>query len=283
MVQEDEISEGERLKSEYYDLVGGWNLPLVRPGGISDTDQLLEMCEIDTGSKVLEMGCGAGFTSCRIAELYGSHVRGIDRSQNMIASAKRRAKEKKVDDLVDFNTGDVMNLEFDDGFFDVVIMESFLNILGEPELIQKALEEISRVVRQGGRVVVNEMFADEKTPPKVKEYIQEHLNGLCGPGGNLARYSPTEFSNWFEGAGLHVVRIVKKPASTMRSDLAKSLIKEMGLFGFFTFTIKASRDMLSNKQLRGTTRKAASVQRVMERNKDTRDYFGYMLLLSEKA
>lgn len=282
MVQEDEISEREQLKRDYYDLVGSWNLPLVRPGGISDTDQLLEMCEIDTESKVLEVGCGAGFTSCRAAELYGSHVLGIDRSPNMISNAKRRAKEKKVDDLVDFKRGDVTNLDLEDEIFDVVIMESFLNILGEPELIQKALSEISRVIKRGGHAVINEMFADENTPKEVKDYIEEQLDGLCGPGGNLARYSPTDFSNWFEDAGLHVLQIVKKPTSTMRSDLTKSLLDEMGLAGFVKFTVRASMDMLFNKQLRGTTRKAASVQRVIERNKDTRDYFGYMLLLSEK-
>lgn len=282
-MSENDILKEERMKREYYDLVGNWNLPLIRPGGIADTDQLLEMCKVDENSKVLDVGCGVGFTACRIAKEYGAHVIGIDLSSNMIANAKKRAQKKSVEDLVEFHNEDVTKLPFEDGSFDVVIMESFLNIIGEPEIIQKALEEISRVVRSGGRVGSNEMFAHEETPPELMERIRELLHGACGPGGNLVRYSPGQFSNWFEDAGLRVVQIVKKPAATMRSQLTRSLLKEMGFFGFFLFSIRAGKDVLFNGQLRKATKKAAPVQRIMERNKDTRDYFGYVLIVSQKA
>ena len=276
------ISDEERLKREYYSLVGAWNLPIVHMGGLADSDRLLKMCEIDATGTVLEVGCGVGYTACQIATRYGAQVVGIDLSENMIANARKWAQELNLDHIVEFRVEDVTRLPFDDASFDVVIMESFLNILGEKELIKAALHEISRVTRPDGRMGASEVFVEASAPSDIRDRLQEALKGFCGPGSNLARYSDEEFRKWFEGAGLSVRKLVKKPAAGTRSQLAKDLFKVMGFSGFVRYSIRATRDMLRNPELRRAARTAAPAARMMERDRETRDYFGYALIAAQK-
>jgi arsenite methyltransferase len=282
MVQEQEISEEERLKREYYDLVGDWNLPIVRMGGLSATTQLLEMCDVDEHSKVLEVGCGVGHTACEIGRKYGARVVGIDISEKMIANANKRAKDHGVQDLVEFRVEDVTRMPFKDESFDVVIMESLLNILGEQNVIERALLEVSRVTKPGGQVGANEVFVDESAPSEVRARLQELLEGELGPGANLARYSDEQFKHMFAEAGLPVIKIIKSRAAGMRSQLVNDLIKVMGFMGFVRYSLRATKDLLINSELRKATMKAAPAQRIMERNKDTRDFFGFVLMVAEK-
>ena len=282
MEHKPEISEEERLKREYYDLLGDWNLPIVRMGGLSATSQLLEMCTMDKQSKVLEVGCGVGHTACEIGTKYGAHVVGIDVSENMIANANKRAKDLGAQDLVEFRVEDVTDLPFEDESFDVVIMESLLNILGEQRVIESALLEVARVTKRGGRVGANEVFVDESAPSEVRARLHELLMGELGPGANLARYSDEQFKQMFADTGLPVVKIMKNQAAGTRSQLVNDLIKVMGFMGFMRYSIRATKDLLINSELRKATMKAAPAQRIMERNKDTRDFFGFALIVAEK-
>ena len=56
-------------------------------GGITATDELLELCHITENSKILDVGCGVGATSSYIAKKYHVHVTGVDKSERMIHQA----------------------------------------------------------------------------------------------------------------------------------------------------------------------------------------------------
>lgn len=277
MHQEEEISQEEQIKRSYYNLVGQWNIPIVHAGGLKATDELLEMCRTNEKSNLLDVGCGSGFTACQIAKKYNCHVVGIDISETMVARSKERARKENLT-KVEFQVADVTQLPFEDQSFDVVIMESFLNILGKADIIKRALDEISRVTKSGGRVGANELFADESTPPELLERIRELLKNATGPGQGLAQYTPTEFKKFFEDAGLHVTQMVKKP----QMSVAKDTIKVMGLIGFTRFSIRAIYGIITNPELREGTRRAAPAKAIMERRKDTKKFFGYILIVAQK-
>jgi len=114
-----------------------------------------------------------------------------------------RALRLKLEDKVEFHVANVFALPFDDGTFDVAIFESFLNVLVGDK--RKALEEIARVVKRGGRVGGNEVFRAESTPPEILERIRELLEGPFGPGQNLDQNAPKEWVKLFEDADLQVV------------------------------------------------------------------------------
>lgn len=109
------------------------------------------------GSRVLDIGCGPGFVSLRIAEAYPSvTVTGIDYSDTQVKSACKLS-EKRGALRCDFLRGDAMDLPFyDSSFFTVV---SVASIKHWPDPV-RGLKEIRRVLSPGGLAVVAEADRD---------------------------------------------------------------------------------------------------------------------------
>jgi SAM-dependent methyltransferase len=105
------------------------------------------------GRSVLDVGCGFGLETLRLASLVqpGGRVAGIDKSGEFIAEARRRQREAGLE--IDFREGDAENLPFANASFDIARAERVLVYLPHPA---RALAEMRRVVRPGGRVAAIE-------------------------------------------------------------------------------------------------------------------------------
>jgi ubiquinone/menaquinone biosynthesis C-methylase UbiE len=105
------------------------------------------------GATVLDIGCGAGDDAFDIASIVGrgGHVTGVDISEFLIAEAVRRSSQRNLS--VSFEVGDAQSLRFADGFFDAVRTERMLMHVPDPV---KALSEMFRVLRPGGRMAVQD-------------------------------------------------------------------------------------------------------------------------------
>jgi SAM-dependent methyltransferase len=94
----------------------------------------------------LDVGCGNGaFTEVLIARCAPAEVIAIDPSDGQLAYARARAGVK----LAEFRVGDAQALPFADGSFDAAVMALVITFLSDPG---KAVAEMARVVRPGGRV-----------------------------------------------------------------------------------------------------------------------------------
>lgn len=99
--------------------------------------------------KILDAGCGTGEISLRLAELYPeARVVGVDLLDDHLRRARRRAGRLR---RVSFQRGSIFGLGFADDSFDVVACRHVLQAVPHPE---RALEELIRVVRPGGRLHV---------------------------------------------------------------------------------------------------------------------------------
>lgn len=105
---------------------------------------------LEPGSRALEIGCGAGFTSIELA-MRGLHVNAIDSSEAMVQQACRNAIESRTNDRLKVDVGDVYAMPFEDASFDLVIAIGVFPWLAWAEL---AIQEISRVTRTGGYVIL---------------------------------------------------------------------------------------------------------------------------------
>jgi len=131
-------------------------------GGLGATKELLALCHVEEAREVLEVGCGIGVGPANLARAHRCHVVGIDRSEQMVQWARRRAREHGVEDRVELLVADVTDLPFEDDRFDVAYAESVLGFVGDRS---KALAEMVRVVRPGGYVGLNEsIWTRELTP-----------------------------------------------------------------------------------------------------------------------
>jgi SAM-dependent methyltransferase len=92
--------------------------------------------------RVVEVGCGWGWFSARVARELDAQVVAVDISPRMVELAREQG--------VDARVGDVQDLPFDDGEFDCAVANWMLYHV--PDL-DRALAELARVVRPGGRLV----------------------------------------------------------------------------------------------------------------------------------
>jgi ubiquinone/menaquinone biosynthesis C-methylase UbiE len=100
------------------------------------------------GKKLLEVGCGLGTDLLQFAK-GGALVTGVDLTPQSIELVKRRFALEELQ--VDARVSDAENLPFDDATFDVVY--SF-GVLHHTPNTQKAIDEVYRVLRPGGKIVI---------------------------------------------------------------------------------------------------------------------------------
>jgi ubiquinone/menaquinone biosynthesis C-methylase UbiE len=114
----------------------------MEPGAV----EILDGWQIPAGSKLLDIGCGAGQTAIPAARK-GMTVTGIDIASNLIEHAQERARYEGLP--AHFDVGDAEALPCDDNAFDVVISQIGAMFAPDPE---KVASEMARVCKPGGRL-----------------------------------------------------------------------------------------------------------------------------------
>lgn len=162
------------------------------------TDELIDELALGPGQRALDVGCGTGRPSVRLARASGGRVLGITASGDQVEQARDRAARAGVADRAAFLRADAMNLPFEDASFDAVwAIESFAHFADRP----RALREAGRVLRPGGRLVLADCF--EHVP------FTEQDVALFRAGFALARLpgSLDDFPSLAREAGFTVDRV----------------------------------------------------------------------------
>lgn len=113
-----------------------------------ETKLAFTLFQPQAGEFVLDVGCGTGNFSLKLAQL-GAIVTGIDISEEMLAIAREKALEDKV--AVTFKKMDVYNLDFPDSSFSAVFSMAAFEFIHEP---QQAFAECMRVLKPGGKLLI---------------------------------------------------------------------------------------------------------------------------------
>ena len=107
-----------------------------------------------TDTRVLELGCGVGRWSRRLARA-GIRVTGVDLSPAMVAEATRRAKAEGVGDRCEFIEGDAAELELG-RLFERILCVTVVQHIVDPERMHEALRRMRAHLAPGGRLVLLE-------------------------------------------------------------------------------------------------------------------------------
>jgi SAM-dependent methyltransferase len=104
-------------------------------------------------AQILEVGCGPGRLSIRLARRHGLKVTGLDLDLAMIGRARANADRlgNREAPRPSFLVGDVASLAFPDRSFDLVVSTLSMHHWADPTA---GLAEIGRVLRPGGRALV---------------------------------------------------------------------------------------------------------------------------------
>ena len=122
--------------------------------------------ELRPGERVVDVGSGAGMDTLIAAKKVGPEGRviGVDMTPAMLEKARRAAKQAGLSN-VEFRQGYAEALPVDDGWADVVISNGVLNLMPDKTA---ALEEMSRVLKPGGRLQIGDILVQKAVPESAK-------------------------------------------------------------------------------------------------------------------
>src|SRR5712692_305447 len=125
-------------------------------GALAATRALAQLGELTAGEQVLDMGGGFGGPARTLAAEYGCHVTVLDPTERFIRAGQALTERLGLQDKVQFFLGSGLDMPFADEHFDVVwTQNASMNIPDKARLVA----EQRRVLRPGGRLVFQEIFA----------------------------------------------------------------------------------------------------------------------------
>jgi demethylmenaquinone methyltransferase/2-methoxy-6-polyprenyl-1,4-benzoquinol methylase len=200
--QPDDVADMFDGVARRYDVVNailsGGNAPLWRIATVKAIDP-------KPGERILDIAAGTGTSSAAIARS-GANVVGVDISEGMLEEAQRKHHD------IEFVLGDAQNLPFHTDEFDAVTISFGLRNVADPKI---ALDEMYRVLRPGGRLVICEF----SQPPRALlragyfnylKYVMPAIAGIASSNPAAYRYLEESIrewpdqgtlSQWIRGAG----------------------------------------------------------------------------------
>jgi demethylmenaquinone methyltransferase/2-methoxy-6-polyprenyl-1,4-benzoquinol methylase len=113
----------------------------------------IKLLKKDQPKHILDIATGTGDFALEALSLKPEKVIGVDISEGMLAVGREKMKKKGVADIIELQTGDSEDLQFQDNSFDAVIASFGVRNF---ENLEKGLAEMLRVLRPGGRLVIIE-------------------------------------------------------------------------------------------------------------------------------
>jgi ubiquinone/menaquinone biosynthesis C-methylase UbiE len=105
------------------------------------------------GEKIIELGCGPGFYSCKLAERFREvSVLGVDRSPSQLQWAREKRNALGLNNCR-FRSDNVLELSHPNDSFDVLVASRLFTVLPNR---RRAVAEMFRVLRPGGRCFIAE-------------------------------------------------------------------------------------------------------------------------------
>lgn len=194
------------------------------------------VARLETGDRVLDIGCANGFSTVQLAARRKIHIRGVDYVPEMIDEAKRRLKalEAPVAGDVEFAVGDITRLsEADEAYDKVIVIRVVINLSSWDEQLQ-GLKEAGRVLKRGGTLLLSEAtlqgwerlnefrrewsLPDIPMPPFNRYLDQDKVRAALAPGLDLV--DVVDFSSSYY-VGTRVLKPLLIQATGVDADVAK--------------------------------------------------------------
>lgn len=164
--------------------------------------EALSLCR-GTKGRVLDVGCGEGLFLIRLkAQNPGLEIWGIDNNIARIEEAKRKSREKNLQDI-NLNAGNSTNLAFKDEYFDAVVCINVFFNLRSFALVKQTLEEMKRVCKKSGRIIFD--FRNRNNPLLLFKYSLARFYDSTVKDLPLKTYSPGQIHSLLKDLGLEAI------------------------------------------------------------------------------
>ena len=162
---------------------------------------------IKNTDRVLECACGTGAISIFIAPVCKELIVS-DYSVGMLKQAKKKLKNY---DNIDYRRVDITDIEAEDNSFDVVVAGNVIHLLPDP---QRAMNELTRVCKDGGRLVIPTYINGDEGTNKLAVKFLEKLGASF-----KCQFDAESYEKFFEDMGYENV-IYEVVRGRMACDIA---------------------------------------------------------------
>ena len=144
---------------------------------------------IKNSDRVLECACGTGAISVFIAPVC-KELLVTDYSVGMLKQAKKKLKNY---DNIEYKMVDITDIEAEDNTFDVVVAGNVIHLLPDP---QRAMNELTRVCKDGGRLVIPTYINGDEGTNKLAVKFLEKLGASF-----KCQFDAESYEKFFEDMG----------------------------------------------------------------------------------
>jgi arsenite methyltransferase len=163
------------------------------------------MASLKEGEVVLDLGSGPGMDCFLAANRVGKKgkVIGVDMTPDMLDRARQNAAKGNYDQ-VEFRLGEIENLPVANNYVDVVISNCVINLCQDK---QRVFNEIYRVLKPGGRMMVSDIVLENELPETLKNSIEAYASCIAGAA------IKSDYLEVIKDTGFHDIKVMGESTS----------------------------------------------------------------------
>jgi ubiquinone/menaquinone biosynthesis C-methylase UbiE len=134
------------------------------------TQKAFEMIPAIKQPKILDIGCGPGLQTVKLAKLSDGGVIGIDIHQPYLDDLVKNAKKHDVSNRIKALNMSMKEMDFPEESFDIIWSEGSIFVIG----FEQGIKDWKRFIKPNGYLAVHEMTWLKENPPKeISEYFEK--------------------------------------------------------------------------------------------------------------
>ncbi|MBN2602660.1 MAG: class I SAM-dependent methyltransferase [Candidatus Thermoplasmatota archaeon] len=158
------------------------DLPRQGSGRDEYTQKAFEMIPKIKNPKILDIGCGPGLQTIKLAKLSDGEIIGIDIHQPYIDQLEKNVKKHSLNQRVKTINKSMFDMDFQEGHFDIIWAEGSIFIIG----FEQGLKDWKKFIKPNGYLAVHEMTWIKNNPPKeIYDYWQQVYPAISTIDKNL--------------------------------------------------------------------------------------------------
>jgi SAM-dependent methyltransferase len=171
---------------------------LQNPTSADKVRLLGEYMRLGEGSRVLDLACGKGGPAIVLASAFGCRILGVERHPAFADEARRRVRERALEEVVEIETADAAAFEPEPGAWDAALCLGASFVWGT---IADAAAALRPAVRPGGSIAIGEPFWRQWPLPhgvETREYtsLEDTVARLEGAGVALTGLIAASEADW---------------------------------------------------------------------------------------
>ena len=181
------------------------DIPREGSGRDEYTQKAFEMIPYIKQPKILDIGCGPGVQTIKLAKLTDGKIIGIDIHQPYLDKLEKNAKKQDLSHRIRAINKSMIGMDFPEENFDIIWAEGSIFVIG----FEEGLKEWKKIIKPNGYLAVHEMAWLKDNPPKeIKDYfkkvypgintIEEDIRIIKKCGYKLLGYFPLPEDAWWE-------------------------------------------------------------------------------------